>query len=84
MHKIKEQLSLTNRYFYWLVFISLIMILTAINNLYFYKHVERTAYRDTKQLNELLQYQIQFCKENQILISVCNKNLTNNTVIFAN
>ena len=55
MSKLKEKISLTNKYFYWFIFIILIMILTGINNLYFYKHVERTAYRDTTQLKELLQ-----------------------------
>ena len=68
MSKIREKISLTNKYFYWFIFIILIMILTGINNLYFYKHVERTAYRDTTQLKELLQLQIKLCIQNNILI----------------
>lgn len=82
--KIKEQLSLSNKYFYWSIFIFLIAILTGINNYYFYKHVERTAYRDTTQLKELLQLQIKLCIQNNILIDECNNNLIQNTIVFAN
>ena len=84
MSKLKEKISLTNKYFYWFIFIILIMILTGINNLYFYKHVERTAYRDTTQLKELLQLQIKLCIQNNITINECNNNLIQNTVVFAN
>ena len=84
MSKLKEKISLTNKYFYWFIFIILIMILTGINNLYFYKHVERTAYRDTIQLKELLQLQIKLCIQNNITINECNNNLIQNTVVFAN
>ena len=84
MSKLKEKISLTNKYFYWFIFIILIMILTGINNLYFYKHVERTAYRDTTQLKELLQLQIKLCIQNNITINECNNNLIQNTVAFAN
>ena len=84
MPKIREKISLTNKYFYWFIFIILIMILTGINNLYFYKHVERTAYRDTTQLKELLQLQIKLCIQNNISINECNDNLIQNTAVFAN
>jgi hypothetical protein len=84
MSKIREKISLTNKYFYWFIFVILIMILTGINNLYFYKHVERTAYRDTTQLKELLQLQIKLCIQNNISINECNDNLIQNTAVFAN
>lgn len=84
MQKILEKISLTNNYFYWGIFISLIAILSGINNYYFYKHVERTAYRDTIQLKKLLNLQIDFCKQNNINLNKCNKILTQNTILFAN
>lgn len=50
--KIKEQLSLRNRYFYWSTFIFLIAILTWINNYGFYSHVERTSVRTVVQFEK--------------------------------
>ena len=82
--RIRNQLSLSNKYFYWSTFIFLIAILTGINNYYFYKHVERTADRDTIQLKELLHLQIKLCIQNNISIDECNNNLIQNTIVFAN
>ena len=50
--KIKEQLSLSNKYFYWSTFIFLIAILTWINNYGFYSHVERTSLRTAIQFEK--------------------------------
>lgn len=50
--KIKEQLSLRNKYFYWSTFILLIAILTWINNYGFYSHVERTSVRTAIQFEK--------------------------------
>lgn len=50
--KIKEQLSLRNKYFYWSTFILLIAILTWINNYGFYSHVERTSVRTVVQFEK--------------------------------
>lgn len=52
--KIKEQLSLRNKYFYWSTFIFLIAILTWINNYGFYSHVERTSVRTVIQFEKSL------------------------------
>lgn len=50
--RIRNQLSLRNRYFYWSTFIFLIAILTWINNYGFYSHVERTSVRTAIQFEK--------------------------------
>lgn len=52
--RIKDQLSLSNKYFYWSLFILLISILTWINNYGFYSHVERTSVRTVVQFEKNL------------------------------
>ena len=49
---IRNQLSLSNKYFYWCTFIFLIGILTWINNYGFYSHVERTSVRTVIQFEK--------------------------------
>lgn len=49
---IRNQLSLSNKYFYWSTFILLIGILTWINNYGFYSHVERTSVRTVIQFEK--------------------------------
>ena len=71
--KIKEQLSLRNRYFYWSIFVFLIAILTGINNYYFYSHVDRSSKRDVRQLKIILEEQIQYCKKNGMKVDECNE-----------
>ena len=78
--KIKEQLSLRNRYFYWSIFVFLIAILTGINNYYFYSHVDRSSERDVRQLKIILEEQIQYCKKNGMKVDECN-NLLELTII---
>ena len=60
--------TLTNKYFYWSIFIVLIGILTLTNNYYFYSHVERSSGRDAEQLNLILESQINYCKINNLRI----------------
>ncbi len=71
--KIKEQLSLSNKYFYWSTFVFLIAILTSINNYYFYSHVDRSSKRDVRQLKIILEEQIQYCKKKAIEVDECNE-----------
>ncbi len=71
--------TLTNKYFYWVIFIILIGILTLANNYYFYSHVERSSKRDAKQLNLILENQINYCKMNNVEVNSCN-NLLINTI----
>lgn len=49
---IRNQLSLSNKYFYWCTFIFLIGILTWINNYGFYSHVEKTSVRTVIQFEK--------------------------------
>ncbi len=48
------KLDLSNKYIFIVLSISLIFILTFINNYYFYEHVERTSSRQAVQLERLL------------------------------
>jgi len=57
---------LTNKYFFTGFIIVLVGILTAINNLYFYEHVDRSAGRNAHQLKSMLESEIQFCRNNRI------------------
>ena len=65
--------TLTNKYFYWFIFISIIFILTLINNYYFYSHVQRSSEVDAKQLKVILEGNIEYCKMNDIQISKCQE-----------
>ena len=49
------------------------------NNYYFYSHVERSSKRDAKQLNLILENQINYCKMNNVEVNSCN-NLLINTI----
>ena len=57
---------LTNKYFFIGFIIFLVTILTAINNFYFYQHIERSLERSSKQLETLLESETKFCKKNRI------------------
>jgi len=46
--------TLTNRYFYWSIFIFFVGVLTWINNYGFYSHVERTTVREVYQFEKTL------------------------------
>jgi len=61
--------SLTNRYLFIGFIVFLVGILTAINNFYFYDHVERTTYRNASQLQSILKDEISFCREKKNKIS---------------
>lgn len=50
----KRRYNLSNKYIFILLSCILIFILTFINNLYFYSHVERTSTRNSVQLEKLL------------------------------
>jgi hypothetical protein len=77
--KIKEQLSLRNRYFYWSTFIFLIAILTWINNYGFYSHVERTSVRTAIQFEKsVLEIMANYPNQNkeeiqQLIIKLASK-----------
>ena len=57
---------ITNNYFFIGFIIILVGILTLINNLYFYNHVERSTYRNAFQLKSILLDEIEFCRKNRI------------------
>mgnify|MGYP000494019219 CR=1 FL=1 len=46
--------TLTNKYFYWSIFIFFVGVLTWINNYGFYSHVERTTVREVYQFEKTL------------------------------
>lgn len=75
--------TLTNKYFYWMIFIGIIFILTLTNNYYFYSHVERSSTRDAQQLKLLLDGNINYCQSNTIGISNCNELLQNTIRSFS-
>jgi hypothetical protein len=75
--------TLTNKYFYWSIFIVLIGILTLTNNYYFYSHVERSSGRDAEQLNLILESQINYCKINNFEVNSCNDLLMNTINSFS-
>ena len=80
--RIRNQLSLSNKYFYWSTFIFLIGILTLTNNYYFYSHVDRNSARDAQQLKIILEEQIEYCKRNNMEAIKCNELLLNNITAF--
>lgn len=49
-----KYITLTNRYFYWSIFIFFVGVLTWINNYGFYSHVERTTLREVYQFEKTL------------------------------
>ncbi len=66
---------LTNKYFFIGFIVFLVGILTAINNYYFYAHVERSGYRNASQLESILKDEIVFCKKNRISGKRYRKNM---------
>ena len=52
--KVKEQFSLTNKYFYWSLFILLTTVLTGINNYYFYKNIKSSTEKNNQQLENII------------------------------
>jgi len=63
--KLNSRLT-TNSYFLIGFTVILVLILTLINNYYFYTHVERSTYRDAAQLESILRDEIEFCNKNII------------------
>lgn len=59
-------LLLTNKFFFIALIVFLVAILTFINNLYFYNHVQYYAEKDMKQLVSLLTNELEFCRENRV------------------
>ena len=49
-----KYLTLTNKYFYWSIFIFFVGVLTWINNYGFYSHIERTTIRDVYKFEKTL------------------------------
>lgn len=66
LKKIKEQFSLTNKFFYWSLFIILTTILTGINNYYFYAHIKSATDRNNQLLEDILRNYEEISKDTEI------------------
>lgn len=57
---------LTKKRYFISTIILIVIVLTAINNFYFYVHVEKTLKRNAYQLEDILKDEISFCRKNRI------------------
>ena len=74
---------ITNKYFFISAVILLLTILTAINNYYFYTHIERSLNRNNQQLTNLLETEIEFCRKNRISEKRYKEKIINTLKIFS-
>ncbi len=74
----KWRIPLHNKYVFFGFLIFSIMILTAINNYYFYAHVARENKRSANQFEVLVKNSLDICIENEINPQICTKKLIQN------
>ena len=79
----KSYLTLSNKYFFMILLILLIGILTGINNYYFYAHIERTAARNLSQLETQINAYNDFCIKNSMTSEQCSMGLLVLTKAFS-
>jgi len=66
---------LTTKIGFYGTIVLLITILTAINNFYFYKYIERSTQENAMQLKMILSNQLDFCRNNRISAKSCKENI---------
>jgi hypothetical protein len=66
----------SNTVLYWFIVLIMVIVLTTINNLYFYKHVNRTNERAEKRIEATINNMLQNCYENNISNEICYNNIS--------
>ncbi len=74
----KWRIPLHNKYVFFGLLIISIVILTTINNYYFYAHVARENKRNAAQLEIMVKNSLDICVENKINPQICTKKLIQN------
>jgi len=75
--------SLRSKFVFYGLIVVGVLVLTFINNLYFYKHVEYYAKNDAKQLIALLESELNFCRENRVSQKRYRDNMTSIVETFS-
>jgi len=65
------KIDLANKYIFWLIIAFVVILLTAINNYYFYDYMKVLSKRDSAKLGQQLKLTVKDCQDNNISNEVC-------------
>lgn len=75
LQKLKEKMSLTNKYIFWSIIALVVILLTTINNYYFYVYMQQLSKKDSSKLQTQLEMIVIQCKNNEIKNKQCESHI---------
>ena len=67
------KIDLTNKYIFWSIILSVVVVLTTVNNYYFYQYMKYLSVQDSIKLKKQLELIAKDCDENNITNSICER-----------